>query len=106
MLTPTPAGVAWPARLAYCAAAIFTLASAGANLSYGISKGGDAASSAVWSWRLPEIGQWPEHKRVTAAGHTKSPNPLACGSHDPPVLRRRVVALPRHGGRVQTSGRT
>ena len=48
MLTPTPAGAAWPVRLAYCAAAIFTLASAGTNLSYGISKGGDAASSAVW----------------------------------------------------------
>jgi hypothetical protein len=48
MLAPTPAGAAWPARLAYCAAAIFTLASAGTNLHYGISKGADAASSAVW----------------------------------------------------------
>jgi len=48
MLTPTPAGAAWPARLAYCAAAIFTLASAGTNLHYGISKGADAASSAAW----------------------------------------------------------
>jgi hypothetical protein len=48
MLTPTPAGAVWPARLAYCAAAIFTLASAGTNLHYGISKGADAPSSAVW----------------------------------------------------------
>src|ERR1700680_4660070 len=49
MLTPTPAGAAWPVRLAYCAAAIFTLASAGTNLNYGISKGTDAASSTVWA---------------------------------------------------------
>ena len=49
MLTPTPPGAAWPARLAYCAAATFTLASAGTNLSYGISKGADAASAAVWA---------------------------------------------------------
>jgi hypothetical protein len=49
MLTPTPAGAAWPARLAYCAAAIFTLASAGTNLNYGISKSSDPASSAVWA---------------------------------------------------------
>jgi uncharacterized membrane protein len=48
MLTPTPAGATWPARLAYCAAAIFTLASAGTNLNYGISRGADAPSSAVW----------------------------------------------------------
>ena len=48
MLTPTPAGTVWPVRLAYCAAAIFTLASAGTNLHYGISKRADAASSAVW----------------------------------------------------------
>jgi hypothetical protein len=48
MLTPTPAGVNWPARIAYCAAAIFTLASAGTNLNYGISRGADAPSSAVW----------------------------------------------------------
>jgi hypothetical protein len=48
MLTPTPVGAVWPARLAYCAAAIFTLASAGTNLHYGISKGADVASSAVW----------------------------------------------------------
>ena len=44
----TPAGAVWPARLAYCAPAIFTLASAGTNLYYGISKGADAASSAMW----------------------------------------------------------
>jgi hypothetical protein len=49
MLTPTPAGAAWPARLAFCAAVIFTLASTGTNLIYGISKGADTASSAVWA---------------------------------------------------------
>jgi hypothetical protein len=49
MLTPTPAGAAWPARLAYCAAATFTLASAGTNLNYGISKGADTATSVVWA---------------------------------------------------------
>jgi hypothetical protein len=48
MLTPTPVGAVWPARLAYCAAAIFTLASAGTNLHYSISTGADAASSAMW----------------------------------------------------------
>jgi hypothetical protein len=46
MLTPTPAGATWPARRAYCAATIFTLASAGTN--YGISRGADAPSSAMW----------------------------------------------------------
>jgi hypothetical protein len=43
------AGSPWPARVAYCAAVIFTLASAGTNFLYGLSKGTDAASSVVWA---------------------------------------------------------
>jgi hypothetical protein len=48
MLTPTPAGVTWPARLAYAAAGIFSLASGSMNFLYGMAKRTDASSSAVW----------------------------------------------------------
>jgi hypothetical protein len=69
MLTPTPAGAVWPARLAYCAAAIFTLASAGPNLNYGISRGADAGSSAVWAAVSVAVSivfalSWPALKAV------------------------------------------
>jgi hypothetical protein len=49
MLTPTPLGAVWPARLAYVAAALFTAASGGTNLVYGWNKGADLSSSFVWS---------------------------------------------------------
>jgi hypothetical protein len=49
MQAATTAGSPWPARLAYSAALIFTLASAGTNLIYGIAKGTDTASSVVWA---------------------------------------------------------
>ena len=39
----------WPARLSFLAAGMFTLASGGTNLFYGIAKGTDAASSLVWA---------------------------------------------------------
>jgi hypothetical protein len=42
-------GTQWPARLAYCAAAIFSAASGITNLHYGFSKGSDLASSLVWT---------------------------------------------------------
>jgi hypothetical protein len=39
----------WPAHLSFLAAGLFTLASGGTNLFYGIAKGTDAASSLVWA---------------------------------------------------------
>jgi hypothetical protein len=38
----------WPSRAAYFSAAIFIAASGSVNLLYGIAKGTDPASSAVW----------------------------------------------------------
>lgn len=49
MQVHTPAGHRWPARLAYAAALIFSLASTGTNLLYGIGKGTDWSSSLVWA---------------------------------------------------------
>ena len=49
MTVNTPGGSAWPARLAYLAAAIFSLASGLTNITYGWSKGADTASSVVWA---------------------------------------------------------
>src|SRR6478672_10818395 len=49
MQLPTPGGQTWPARLAYIAGGLFTLASAGTNLIYGWSKGADLGSSLVWA---------------------------------------------------------
>ena len=39
----------WPARASYIAAALFTLASGGANLVYGFGKGTDTPSSLIWA---------------------------------------------------------
>src|SRR6476620_3591519 len=49
MQLPTPGGHSWPARLAYFAAGLFTLASGFTNLLYGIAKGSDFGSSLVWA---------------------------------------------------------
>src|SRR6478672_3330342 len=49
MQLPTPGGQSWPARLAYIAAGLFTLASSVTNLLYGIAKGSDFGSSLVWA---------------------------------------------------------
>lgn len=49
MTVNTPGGSLWPARLAYVAAAIFSLASGLTNITYGWSKGADTASSVVWA---------------------------------------------------------
>ena len=45
----TTAGSRWPARLAYAAAAFFSVASGGTNLIYGWTKGTDTATSLVWA---------------------------------------------------------
>src|SRR5262245_1069866 len=51
---PTPASrsgqlsLTWTQRLSYIAAALFTVASAGTNLLYGLAKGTDLATSLVW----------------------------------------------------------
>src|SRR6476469_6909969 len=49
MFATSMRGPTWPARLAYTAALLFTIASAGTNLIYGWSKGSDTASSLVWA---------------------------------------------------------
>lgn len=48
MSIPTTSGH-WPSGLAYTAALIFTLASAGTNLVYGWQKGSDVPSSVIWA---------------------------------------------------------
>jgi hypothetical protein len=84
MTLHTPAGPSWPARFAYAAALMFTLASGGTNLIYGWSKGTDTASSLVWagvsvgvsivfalSWpaliRCCDTKQWPRAVIVAIA---------------------------------------
>ena len=49
MQISTSVGASWPAKLAYAASLMFALASGLTNLSYGVSKGTDFASSAVWA---------------------------------------------------------
>lgn len=49
MMAPASSSSRWPARAAYVAAAIFTLASGGTNLIYGWQKGADLAGSVVWA---------------------------------------------------------
>jgi hypothetical protein len=44
----TRASSSWQARTCYLAAALFTMASGGTNLIYGLSRGTDLASSLVW----------------------------------------------------------
>lgn len=49
MQISTSAGASWPAKLAYAASLMFALASGLTNLSYGVSRGTDFASSTVWA---------------------------------------------------------
>src|ERR1700694_5658438 len=49
-MTVLSAGVSpWPARLAFCAAGIFTSASGAINVTYGWQKGTDLAGSLTWA---------------------------------------------------------
>ena len=48
-IVSTRAATSWQARTCYIAAALFTLASGGTNLTYGWGKGSDPASSLVWA---------------------------------------------------------
>ena len=62
----------WPSRFAFASAAIFTLASTGTNLLYGLSKGTDLASSIVWASVSVAVSlvfalSWPALIRATDA---------------------------------------
>jgi hypothetical protein len=78
VMTNISGGAQWPARLAYCAGALFSLASGITNLNYGWSKGADFASSLVWAGVAGAVAvvfalSWPalirslEAKRWSAA---------------------------------------
>ncbi len=46
--SPVQQRLTWPQKLAYTAAGLFTVASGGTNLIYGLAKGTDPATSLVW----------------------------------------------------------
>ncbi len=80
MTIPTTGGSLLPARLAYTAALLFTLASGGTNLIYGWNKGGgDLAPSLIWAALSVAVSavfalSWPallrsiDHRRWSQAG--------------------------------------